>query len=214
MPLGAGASKRKVKGMQDSPWWDRGRHADRRPFLLARNAIISALRAWFEGEGFVAVEGAALQVSPGNETHLHAFRADWIGPDAGRSPRYLHTSPEFALKKLLAAGEDRIVDFARVFRNRERGALHAPEFTMVEWYRSGAPVTAIMEDCAAVAAVALAAAGRDRLALNFERAAELVATVSSGGAASPASTRASGRSPWPMPSASTPASTSSPCSRR
>src|SRR5690606_22034652 len=100
---------------------------------------------------------------PGNETHLHAFRADWIGPDAGRSPRYLHTSPEFALKKLLAAGEDRIVDFARVFRNRERGALHAPEFTMVEWYRSGAPVTAIMEDCAAVAAVALAAAGRDRL---------------------------------------------------
>ena len=79
------------------------------------------LRAWFAAQGFIEVETAALQVSPGNETHLHAFATDLIGPGGERRPLYLRTSPEFACKKLLAAGETRIVDFARVFRNRERG---------------------------------------------------------------------------------------------
>ena len=146
-------------GTADSPFWDRDRHRDRRPFLLARNRIIAALRAWFAGEGFTEVEAAILQVSPGNETHLHAFATEAIGPDLSRQRRYLHTSPEFALKKLLAAGEERIVDFARVFRNRERGPLHAPEFTMLEWYRARAPYEAIMADCAAVAVAAADAAG-------------------------------------------------------
>ena len=107
---------------------------------------MAALRRWFEAEGFLVVEPAALQVSPGNETHLHAFATELIGPDGRRTTRYLHTSPEFAMKKLLAAGEEKIVDFARVFRNRERGPLHAPEFTMVEWYRAGAPYEAVMAD--------------------------------------------------------------------
>ncbi|MCR4281572.1 MAG: EF-P lysine aminoacylase GenX, partial [Bauldia sp.] len=142
-----------------SPFWDRERHRDRRPFLLARNRIVAALRRWFADAGFVEVEAAILQVSPGNETHLHAFATEWIGPDSDRARRYLHTSPEFAMKKLIAAGEERIVDFARVFRNRELGALHAPEFTMVEWYRAGAPYEAIMDDCAAVVAEAAKAAG-------------------------------------------------------
>jgi lysyl-tRNA synthetase class 2 len=149
--------------MADSPFWDKGRHRDRRPFLLARNAIVAALRDWFRAAGFIEVEAAVLQVSPGNETHLHAFATDRIGPDGGATRRYLHTSPEFALKKLLAAGEEKIVDFARVFRNRERGPLHAPEFTMVEWYRAGEPYDAIMADCAAVVAVAARAAGASSL---------------------------------------------------
>ena len=141
-----------------SPFWDHGRHRDRRPFLLARNRIVAALHAWFAREGFVETEAAILQVSPGNETHLHGFATEMIGPDGARAVRYLHTSPEFALKKLLAAGEERIVDFARVFRNRERGPLHAPEFTMVEWYRAQAPYEAIMADSGALLAEAARAA--------------------------------------------------------
>jgi lysyl-tRNA synthetase class 2 len=137
-----------------SHFWDRERHRDRRPFLLARNRIVAALRTWFAGRGFTETEAAILQVSPGNETHLHGFLTELIGPDGARAPRYLHTSPEFALKKLLAAGEERIVDFARVFRNRERGPLHAPEFTMVEWYRADEPYDVIMADCAAILAEA------------------------------------------------------------
>lgn len=145
--------------MAISPFWEKERHRDRRPFLLARNRIVGALRAWFAEEGFVEVDTAALQVSPGNETHLHAFGTEWIGPDGRHARRYLHTSPEFSMKKLLSAGEERIVDFAHAFRNRERGPLHAPEFTMVEWYRVGEPYEAAMADCAAVVAVAAKAAG-------------------------------------------------------
>ena len=85
-----------------------------------------------------------------------------IGPDGGRHPAYLHTSPEFAMKKLLAAGERRIFALTRVFRNRERGALHAPEFTMLEWYRAEAPLDALMADCVSVLALAAEAAGSSR----------------------------------------------------
>jgi len=114
----------------------------------------SAIRGWFEARGFVEVETAALQVSPGNETHLHAFATELVGPGGERRPLYLHTSPEFACKKLLAAGEERIFTFAQVFRNRERGALHHPAFTMLEWYRAGAPYETLMEDCAALLRIA------------------------------------------------------------
>jgi lysyl-tRNA synthetase class 2 len=142
-----------------SPFWGPHVHADRRPALLARGRIVNALRTWFAAEDFVEVETGALQVSPGNETHLHAFATTLLEPDGAPSPLYLRTSPEFACKKLLAAGERRIVEFAKVFRNRERGALHAPEFTMVEWYRAGEPYQALMSDCAALLARAADAAG-------------------------------------------------------
>jgi elongation factor P--(R)-beta-lysine ligase len=142
-----------------APFWARQAHADRRPVLIARARIIAALRDWFAGLDFVEVETAALQVSPGNETHLHAFATEHQSPEGATARRYLRTSPEFACKKLLSAGEPRIVEFARVFRNRERGALHAPEFTMLEWYRAETPYRALMEDCAAIIAVAAAAAG-------------------------------------------------------
>src|SRR6202795_3164696 len=142
-----------------SPFWHPKVHADRRPALLARGRVVRAVRAWFAAEDFVEVETGALQVSPGNETHLHAFATTLAGPDGTPSRLYLRTSPEFACKKLLAGGERRIVEFAKVFRNRERGALHHPEFTLVEWYRAGEPYTELMPDCAAILAEAAKAAG-------------------------------------------------------
>lgn len=144
-------------------WWSREAHARRRPYLTARGRIVSALRRWFEAEGFTAVEGGALQLSPGNETHLHAFATDLVRSDGSTRRQYLHTSPEFALKKLLAAGEERIVDFARVFRNRERSALHHPEFTLLEWYRAHSGYEQIMDDCGAILAAAARAAGAETL---------------------------------------------------
>jgi lysyl-tRNA synthetase class 2 len=143
-----------------SPWWDAGVYADRRPFLAARGRIQAALRQWFAREGFVEVETPILQASPGNEIHLHAFATELIAPGGARTPMHLHTSPEFACKKLLAAGEPKIVTFARVFRNRERSALHHPEFTLLEWYRANAPYRALMDDCAALLTETAKAADR------------------------------------------------------
>jgi lysyl-tRNA synthetase class 2 len=140
-------------------WWNRDTHADRRPILLARNRIVAAIRRWFEDQGFIEIDPAYLVVSPGNETHLHAVET--VAMDDGLMPRtrYLHTSPEFAMKKLLAAGEERIFTLARVWRNREGGPRHAVEFTMLEWYRANAPYETLMEDCAALLRVAAEAAG-------------------------------------------------------
>ncbi len=143
----------------ESPFWSAGRHVDRRPFLQARGAITAGIRGFFAEQGFVEVETAVLQVSPGNETHLHAPRTEIVRPDGSRATRYLRTSPEFACKKLLAAGESRIFELARVFRDRERGDLHLPEFTMLEWYRANAPYDAIMADCIVVIAHAAQATG-------------------------------------------------------
>jgi lysyl-tRNA synthetase class 2 len=142
-----------------SPWWMRHRHQDRRPFLEARAAIKTALRRWFETQGFIEVETSCLVPSPGNERHLHAFATDLVGTDLTRERMYLHTSPEFSMKKLLAAGEEKIFTFAPVFRNRERGALHSPEFTMLEWYRAGEPYETLWEDCAHILAIAAQTTG-------------------------------------------------------
>ncbi|MFY7761562.1 EF-P lysine aminoacylase EpmA [Aquidulcibacter sp.] len=147
-----------------SPWWEAGRHADRRPFLLARNRIKKAVRAWFEAEDFCEIEAGQLQVSPGNETHLHGLATTKLAPDGTPTPLYLHTSPEFACKKLLAAGEEKIFDFARVFRNREAGPLHATEFTMLEWYRAEADWQEVIEDCLALLRVAAAAVPTEQFA--------------------------------------------------
>ncbi|MFN7103597.1 MAG: EF-P lysine aminoacylase EpmA [Pseudorhizobium sp.] len=137
-----------------SPWWRPQTHADRRPFLLGRNRIQAAMRGWFAERDFLEVDPSALQTSPGNEAHLHAFATEALTTDGRPAPLYLHTSPEFACKKLLAAGEPRIVAFAHVYRNRERGPLHHPEFTMLEWYRTGEGYEALMDDCAELLALA------------------------------------------------------------
>jgi lysyl-tRNA synthetase class 2 len=144
---------------QPTPWWSPTRRPDRAPFLAARGRIRSAVRGWFEGRGFTEVETPALQVSPGNEAHLHAFATEAIGNSGERSAFFLHTSPEFTAKKLLASGERRIFEMAKVWRNRERGPLHHPEFTMLEWYRAEEPYQTIMADCASLLALAAEAAG-------------------------------------------------------
>jgi elongation factor P--(R)-beta-lysine ligase len=155
-----------MTGAPVSPWWSADRHADNRPFLLARAAIARALRSWFEQQGFSEVETGIAQVSPGNETHLHAPRAEFTGIDGRRVTRYLRTSPEFACKKLLAAGEGRIFEFARVFRDRERGDLHLPEFTMLEWYRAETAYDAVMADTIVVIANAARATGIERFSFR------------------------------------------------
>lgn len=160
-------------GQELSPWWTPGRHRDRKPFLQARSAVSRALRDWFEDEGFVEVETAILQKSPGNETHLHAPSADLTSASGSKSTYFLRTSPEFACKKLLAAGETKIVEFARVFRDRERGPLHLPEFTMLEWYRANEGYEAVMADTVVAIAQAAQTTGigtfafRDRVADPF-----------------------------------------------
>ncbi|MCU0820101.1 MAG: EF-P lysine aminoacylase GenX [Beijerinckiaceae bacterium] len=166
--------------MPATPFWLHETHTRRRPALQVRARLKAAIRAHFEGEDFWEVETGLVQVSPGNETHLHAFEAHWIDMAGERASGYLHTSPEFAMKKLLAAGEERIFQFAPVFRAREASRLHAPEFSMLEWYRakgagkvaSGFPstpsakqtkpedYTALMADCAALLHLASEIGGR------------------------------------------------------
>ena len=150
--------------MSETAWWHPARYAARRPNLLRRAAIARALRDWFATEGLVEVETPALQVSPGLEPHLDAFATTLKAPGmrGGRALR-LHTSPEFAMKKLLVAGEANLFQLARVFRNAERSATHHPEFTMLEWYRSGADYRTLMADCATLLRLAADAAGCARM---------------------------------------------------
>lgn len=130
--------------------WRPDRLARRLPHLQMRARIQAAMRQWFASEGFVEVETPILQAAPGAEVHLTGFSTAWELPDGEERDRWLHSSPEFAMKKLLAGGMPRIFQFARVFRNAEGSALHHPEFTMLEWYRAGAGYETIMADCQAL----------------------------------------------------------------
>ncbi len=146
------------------PWWKPDALARRERALELRGRVLKATRAFFEGGGFAEVETPALQISPGMETHLRAFRTELREPfGQGGHALYLHTSPEFAMKKLLAGGMTRIFQIARVFRNEERSDLHHPEFTMLEWYRVDVPLSAIMEDCEALVRACVEAAGAKTL---------------------------------------------------
>jgi lysyl-tRNA synthetase class 2 len=145
-----------------NPFWAPDHHAERRPRLLRRARIVKALRAYFDGEGFVEIEPSGLQVSPGNETHIAGFATQFCQLDSAPTPYYLQSSPEFDCKKLLAAGEKRIFALAHVFRNGERSKWHHPEFTMLEWYRAEEPYRALIADCAAVLRIAAQAAGTTR----------------------------------------------------
>ena len=145
-------------GVRDG-WWRPDRFARKREHLAARSRITAATRAFFAARDFAEVETPALQVSPGLEPHLMAFATSLDEPGEETRTRYLHTSPEFAMKKLLVAGVPRLFQLARVFRNGERGVTHHPEFTMLEWYRTHASYRDLMDDCEALLGDALRAAG-------------------------------------------------------
>jgi elongation factor P--(R)-beta-lysine ligase len=156
---------------QGARWWRPDRLAARRDNLLARGRILGAVREFFAAEGFTEVQTPALQVSPGLEPHLKAFATQLHDPrDGGMHPHYLHTSPEFAMKKLLAGGMERIWQLAPVFRDGERGATHHPEFAMLEWYRAGATYRDLMVDCEKLLRAAQAAAGATALSRDGKTA--------------------------------------------
>ena len=134
--------------------WRPDKLSRRLPNLQARARLQTAMRQWFVQEGFVEVETPILQVAPGAEVHLAGFVTDWELPDGEERERWLHSSPELAMKKLLAGGVEKLFQFARVFRNAESSALHHPEFTMLEWYRANTGYETIMEDCNALLALA------------------------------------------------------------
>ncbi|MFN0043309.1 MAG: amino acid--tRNA ligase-related protein, partial [Alphaproteobacteria bacterium] len=146
-----------------APWWRPDIHAKASRHRAVRGAVLGATRAHFAAAGFTEVETPVLQTSPGLEPHLQAFATEIVAPDrAARRCLYLHTSPEFAMKKLLVAGERRIFQLCKVFRNAERAATHHPEFTMLEWYRAEANYESVMDDCVALLRAALGAARRER----------------------------------------------------
>jgi lysyl-tRNA synthetase class 2 len=131
---------------------ERQRLVRRRPALEARARVRSALRRWFEAEGFLEVETPARVRSPGQEVHLDAI---------GSVDRWLVTSPEYAMKRLCGAGYERIVSIGKCWRADERGPHHEPEFTMLEWYRANAPLARIAEDCETLVRLAATAARED-----------------------------------------------------
>lgn len=149
------------------PSWSPAAFARRRPQLAVRGRVLGAVRRVFANNAFIEVDTPALQISPGMEPHLQAFATDLQGPHPDDRRRlYLHTSPEFAMKKLLVAGEQRIWQLAHVFRNGERSATHSPEFSMLEWYRVGEEYTLLIQDCMDLLRAAAEAAGRNRFAFR------------------------------------------------
>ena len=130
-----------------------------RAVLEARGRILRAVRAWFEAEGFLEVETPARVRSPGQEVHLDAIAAG--------EGHWLITSPEYHLKRLVAAGLTRVVEIGRCWRDHESGPHHATEFTMVEWYRAGAPLETLAADCEALIGVAIRATERGPSALGL-----------------------------------------------
>ncbi len=133
----------------ERPAWHPERLAARLPFLRRRARLTAATRAFFTGRGYTEVETPYAVPVPGEEVHLRAVRADRHAPDGTPIPLWLHTSPEFAMKRLLVAGAGPIFQLARVWRDEPASALHAPEFTMLEWYRPGADFTALLAETTA-----------------------------------------------------------------
>ena len=126
------------------------------PRLLRRRAlIVRALRAFFDDRGFVEIEAPIAVRSPGMEPHLDAFKLSTGGPR-----RYLHTSPEYALKRLLGDGFEKIYSLGPCFRDEPPSKTHSPEFTMLEWYEVGLDLPKLMDQTEALIRAARSAVGK------------------------------------------------------
>jgi elongation factor P--(R)-beta-lysine ligase len=135
--------------MASLPVWHPESLAARLPFLRRRGLLLAATRAFFTARGYTEVETPYAVPAPGEEVHLSAFATTRIGTDGSRTPLWLHTSPEFAMKRLLVAGSGPVFQLARVWRNGEGSARHAAEFTMLEWYRPGASMDDLIAETTA-----------------------------------------------------------------
>lgn len=122
-----------------------------RATLRARKRMHDAVRQFFDARGFLEVDTPIAVVSPGIEPHLEPFATTERGPDGTLTPLYLHTSPEYAMKRMLGRGLGDLYQIARVFRNGERSRTHAPEFTLLEWYRQPGALDEVMDDVEALA---------------------------------------------------------------
>ena len=123
---------------------------DRMPYLRRRARLTQAVRAFFDGHGYLEVETPYAVPTPGEEVHLRAMRTEQEAPDGTKRALWLHTSPEFAMKRLLVAGAGPIFQLARVWRNGEGSDRHAAEFTMLEWYRPGLGFDGLMDETEAL----------------------------------------------------------------
>ncbi len=145
-------------------WWNAKNFRHKRPYLERRMHMIKAVRAFFDEQGFMEVETPILQVCPAMDVHLHGFATTLKGVDLkNKKQLYLHTSPEFEMKKLLVAGLPKIYQICHVFRNGEDSKRHSAEFTMIEWYRAKASYKEIMDDCERLLFEVSAALGIDTL---------------------------------------------------
>ena len=150
-----------------------GALADRLPFLRRRALLTRAVRAFFEARGYTEVETPYAVPTPGEDVHLAALRTEAADAYGARRPLWLHTSPEFAMKRLLADGAGPIFQLARVWRNGEGSPRHAVEFTMLEWYRPNLDLAGLMDETEsllrAVLPPSVASAGCQTSLAAFER---------------------------------------------
>ncbi len=125
--------------------------------LRLRAELLSRIRAFFAARQVLEVETPALSAAAITDPHLSSFTTQYVGPGFSNGRQmYLHTSPEFPMKRLLAAGSGCIYQLARVFRDGESGRWHNPEFTLLEWYRVGFDHYRLMAEVAELATILLA----------------------------------------------------------
>lgn len=124
--------------------------------LRLRAALLARIRAWCAAHDLLEVETPLLSSGATTDPQIESFTTRYLGPGAPQGRLcYLHTSPEFPMKRLLAAGSGSIYQICRVLRQGECGARHNPEFTLVEWYRLGADHHALMDEVQGLVAAVL-----------------------------------------------------------